>query len=198
MLCQSGSNHTRNQEHEARENLEETCSDSTTTGAGHHSGIILTRHLTKYTLNDVLVGTPIPETDDTCTEEYNVARILCIHRVSRVGMEHVVDAIAVVHRAGGVHHHRPTFRDATATECGQTKEEYEERTDDKNRCLDRGEGHHTLHATEYCEYCCNGNQTDGTYPEVQAQQIFEEDTTSECGHGDLRQHIGHERDDRQP
>ena len=126
MLFRSCCNHTGDQEHEAGEDLEETGSDGATTGTSHHGRIVLARHLAKYTLNDVLVSTPVPETDDRGTEDHDLARILCIHRVAGISVEHVVDTIAVVHLAGGVHHGCPSLSDAAASEGGKSEEEHEE------------------------------------------------------------------------
>ena len=67
-------------------------------------GVVLAGLLSEHTLYDVLVSTPIPETDDGCSEEHHVTGIFRIHRVALISMEHVVDAVAVVHGAGIVHH----------------------------------------------------------------------------------------------
>src|SRR5574344_1566487 len=52
--------HTRDKEHKNRKKFEITCSNSTTTCAFHHCCIIFSTSLTEYTLNDMLVSTPVP------------------------------------------------------------------------------------------------------------------------------------------
>ena len=84
----------------------------------------------------MLVSTPVPETDDGCTQEYYVARELGIHRISRIGMEHVSGSETVVSGVTNLHHFSPTGSDATIAEHVQAQEQYQERTDNKNRCLD--------------------------------------------------------------
>ena len=96
--------HTRNEEHEAGENLEEAGSDGAAACTCNDLGVVLAGLLSEHTLYDVLVSTPIPETDDGCSEEHHVTGIFRIHRVALISMEHVVDAVAVVHGAGIVHH----------------------------------------------------------------------------------------------
>ena len=84
----------------------------------------------------MLVSTPVPETDDRCSEEYYIARELRIHGVARIGVEHMGGAVTFV---GGItygHHVLPTGRDAASAESREAEEEYEERTNNKNRCLD--------------------------------------------------------------
>ena len=197
-LSQGCCNHTRNKEHEAGEDLEETSGDGATTSASHHSLVVLTRNLTEYTLYDVLVGAPVPETDNAGSEEDHVARILSVHRVTRIGVEHVIDAVAVVHGTSCIHHRGPTFSDAAAAQCSQTEEQHEEGTDNQDRCLDGGKCHHTFHTSEDGEDCGDSNQTDSAYPEIQTQQVLKEDTTRESGYRDLSQHVSHEGDDAQP
>ena len=64
---------------EARENLEETGCDCTAASTLHNLYVAFARNLTEYTLNDMLVSTPVPETDDGCTDEYYETWILLIH-----------------------------------------------------------------------------------------------------------------------
>ena len=134
----------------------------------------------------MLVGTPIPETDDRCTKEYDIARELWIHRIGGIGVEHVGCSEAVVGSVADTHHFRPSCRDAAVAEHIQAKEQHEERTDNKNRCLNGRQSHHTLHSTKDSKDGGNGNQSDGTIPEWDAKQEFEEDTTGEGSHGNFR------------
>ena len=90
-------------------------------------------------------------------------------------MEHVGSAVAVV---GGItygHHVLPTSSNAASTQSCEAEEEYQERTNNKNRCLDSGKSHYALHTAKHGEHGCDGDQTDGTIPEWNAQQILEED-----------------------
>ena len=64
LVLQSNGNHARDKEHEARQNLEETCGNCTAACTCNNLCIVLARLLAKHTLYNVLVGTPIPETDD--------------------------------------------------------------------------------------------------------------------------------------
>ena len=86
ILRQSECNHARDEEHEAGQDFEEAGSDGTTACASHHLSVVLARHLSEHTLNDVLVSTPVPEADDGGSEEHHIARELRIHRVAWVGM----------------------------------------------------------------------------------------------------------------
>ena len=198
VLGQGSGNHTGDKEHEHGEQLEVTGGDGTTAGTLHHFHIALTLLLTKHTLNDVLVGTPVPEADDRGTDEHHEAGILAVERVALFPVEHVGGAVAVVQLSAVVHHGCPAFRDAAATEGCQSEEEHEERADDEDRSLNGRERHHALHATEDRKHGGDGDEADGTPPEGKAQQILEEDTTRESGYRDFRQHIGHQRDDAEP
>ena len=126
MLCQGSGNHTRDKEHEARKYLEETGCNSTAASTLHHLLIALARYLSEYTLNNVLVSTPIPETDDGGTDEHYESGILLIHAVTSLPVEHVGCTITVVQLVAIVHHACPSLTDATTTEGGQTEEEYKE------------------------------------------------------------------------
>ena len=195
LLCQCCCNHTGDEEHEAGENLEETGSDSTAAGTLHHLLIALTGNLTEYTLNDVLVCTPIPETDDGSSNEHHESGILLIHAVACLPVEHVGCSVAVVELVAVVHHACPSLTDAAATKSSQTEEQYKERTDNENRSLDGGESHHTLHTTEYGEDSGKDDKTDSSCPEVEAPKILEEDTTGKCGHAHLCENVSHKCDD---
>ena len=63
-ISQGHSHHTGNEEHEHGEQLEVAGGDGASTGTLHHLHVALTLLLTKHTLNDMLVGTPVPETYD--------------------------------------------------------------------------------------------------------------------------------------
>ena len=113
-------------------------------------------------------------------------------------VEHVCRSVAVVKRATESHHVFPALNDTAATQGGQTEEEHEECTYNKNRCLDGRHGHHTLHATKHGEDGRDGDEAEGTPPEGQADEILKEDTACEGCYRDLCQDVGHERDDAQP
>ena len=95
-------------------------------GTLHNLYVALARNLTEYTLNDMLVSTPVPETNDGCTDEYYETWILLIHRITCLPVEHVSCTIAVVQLAAVVHHICPTCRDASTGEGRETEEEHEE------------------------------------------------------------------------
>ena len=192
------SDHAGNQEHENRKELEVTGGNATATGAFHDHFITFAFGLPEYTLYDVLVCAPIPEADDGSTEEYYIARELRIHRVVRVGVEHVGRSETVVCGITYGHHFRPARSDTSIAQHVQSQEQHEERTYDEDRRLDGRQGHHAFHAAEHCEHCRDGNQADGTIPKWQPKQVFEEDTARECGYGNLGQHIGNQCDDGQP
>lgn len=178
--------------------LEVAGADGTTTGTLHHLTVVLTLGLAQHPLHDVLVGAPIPETDDGGTDEHHEAGILMIHRIAFLPVEHMGGAIAVVQLAAVGHHVRPSLRDAAVAQGGQAEEQHEERADDQDRRLNGRHGHHALHATEDGEHCRDKDQAQGTVPEGNAQQILKEDTTGESRDADLGQHISHQRDDAQP
>ena len=198
LLCQCSCNHTWDEEHEAREDLKETGCDSTAAGTLHHLLVALAGNLTEYTLNDVLVGTPVPETDDGGSEEHNKSRILLIHAVTSLPVEHMGCTVTIVQLVAIVHHASPSFTYATATKSGKTEEENEERTNNEDRSLYSGKCHHTLHTTKHGEDSCEDNKSDSASPEVQAPKIFEENTTCKGCHTHLSKDISHEGDDRKP
>ena len=120
---QSHSHHTWNQEHKYGEKLEVAGCDGAATGTLHHLHVALALLLTKNTLNDVLVSTPIPEADDRSTNEHYETGILMVERVGiarcvDVGpVEHVSRTVAVVKRATEGHHVFPALNDTAATQC---------------------------------------------------------------------------------
>ena len=113
-------------------------------------------------------------------------------------MEHVSGSITVVKLVAIVHHACPSLTNAASTESSKTEEEHEERTNDEDRGLDGGKGHHTLHTAEHSEY---GGEDDKTYracPEVQAPEILKEDTACKGCNTHLSEDICNKCDDRKP
>ena len=86
-------------------------------------------------MNDVLVGTPVPETDDRSSEEHYIAWELRIHWVGGVGVEHVCCTKSVVSCVADRLHGQPTCYDASVTKGRKTEEQHEERTYDEDRGL---------------------------------------------------------------
>ena len=113
-------------------------------------------------------------------------------------VEHVGSTIAIVQFSTETHHVGPTFSNASTAELIESKEENEECTNNKNRCLDRRHCHHTLHTTNYGEDCRDGNKSESTPPEWQANEIFEEDTASESSNTYLRENISNQGNDGEP
>ena len=198
LLGQCSSYHTWNQEHETRKDFEETGCNCTTACTLDNFGVILAWYLTQYTLNNVLVGTPIPETDDRCTNKYHKAWILLIHRVTLFPVEHVSGTITIVQLSAIVHHVCPSISNIASAESRKTEEQYQERTYNKNRCLNGRKGHYTLHAAKYGENSSDEDQSDGSIPEVKSPEIFKEDTTCERCYTNLGENISHQCDDAQP
>ena len=192
------SHHAGNEEHEARENLEETGSDGATTGAGNDFLVVLAGYLTQNTLNNVLVSTPVPETDNGSTEEYHIARELRVHGVGGIGVEHVSRSESIMRGIASGHHCLPTCDNAPIAQGSKTQEQYQEGAYNKDGSLDSGKRHHTFHSAEYREYCRYGYQSDGADPEVQSQQILEEDTSREGRNRNFRQHVSNQGNDTQP
>jgi len=114
------------------------------------------------------------------------------------GSEHVGGAVSIVGSITSSHHGLPTLRDTTVAKGREAEEEYQERTNNKNRCLNRRERHHTLHSTKHGEDGGDGNEANSTIPEGDAEQVLEEDTTREGRHRNLSEHVGNQSDDRQP
>src|SRR5665648_153237 len=70
-----------------------TGSNSTSARTHHHNLARLTFALSKHTLNDVLVGRPIPKADNRRSDKYPKTRIVVIHRIARFKVKHVVCAV---------------------------------------------------------------------------------------------------------
>src|SRR5699024_10370374 len=119
---QGGSYHPRNKKHEDRQDFKITGCNSTSTGTLHYYIIIFAFTLSKYTLYDMLVGTPIPETDDRSSDKYPESRIILIHRVCFSPVKHMVGTISVsvcsyIHGATRmIHHFCPSCSNITVSQ----------------------------------------------------------------------------------
>lgn len=190
--------HAGNEEHEDREQLEVAGSYGAAPCALHDRGVVLAAGLPEDTLDDMLVGAPIPETDDRRAEEHGESGILVVHGIARVPMEHVRRPVSVMQAVAVGHHVGPAFRDAPMAEGGKAQEEHEERADDEDRRLDGRHGHHALHPSEHGEDGCNHNETKRPVPERKAEQILEKYAARKGRHAHLGEDIGDQRDDAQP
>mgnify|MGYP000685751938 CR=1 FL=1 len=75
----------------------------------------------KNTLNNMLIGTPVPKTNDRGTEEYYVSRIITIHWIFRICVEHVIDTKTIMHLPCIIHHSRPSGCDTSVAKQVETK-----------------------------------------------------------------------------
>ena len=162
------SNHTRNQEHENRQQFEITCGDSTAASAFHHFPVVLSFGLSEHTLHDVLVSTPIPETDDGSSKEHYIAWELGIHGISGIGMEHVSGTETIMGSVADSHHLRPSCRNVAISQHAQSQEKNQERTDNQDRGLYGGKRHYAFHATKHGKHGSNGYQSKCAVPERNA------------------------------
>ena len=181
-------NHTRNQEEEHGQQLQIGSEDGTATALL----LVLTR---ENTLDDILVGTPVPETDNSRTDQGTKPRILRVavrtHQVNHsaggtlvVGL-HVAELKHLVPAAQGFH----------------SQHQDNQRAEEQDWSLKHRGVEHALHTSEDSVYSGDEHKTDSGNPEevdtpelLYTEYLLEHKSAGIDGNGHLRQHIADQRD----
>ena len=184
MQCKG--NHTRDKEKENRQQLQISPEDRSPT----RFLLVFTR---KDTLDDVLIGTPIPKTNDGRANQGAKPRIL---RVAVVANE-VCHRIAIVvdhRRAANTHHLVPTAK------LLESQNQNNQGAEQEDRRLKYRSIEHRLHSPEYRIKSRDDNQANGRNPEeinspqfLNAKNLLEDQAAGVNRNSHLCQHVAYQR-----